>query len=122
MSDDEHGGHPVCFETTHWSVVLATAGSGPKAAAALEVLCKNYWYPLYAYARRNGQNVEDSKDLTQQLFAQFLEKNSFAQADQGKGRFRSFLLASMQNLMVGKWREQRTIRRGGDYEFVSLED
>ena len=79
------------FATTHWSVVLAAGQADtPQSAAALEQLCRTYWYPLYVYVRRRGYGVEDAQDLTQQFFAGFLEKESFSLADPARGRFRTF--------------------------------
>src|SRR5512138_472191 len=70
------------FATTHWSVVLATADQdSPQAGEALEQLCRAYWYPLYVYVRRRGHSPEDAQDLTQQFFAQFLQKAYFRLAD-----------------------------------------
>ncbi len=84
-------GQPL-FATTHWSVVLAAANEAtPEAAAALERLCRTYWYPLYAYVRRAGHSPADAQDLTQGFFAQLLARNSLAQVAPEKGRFRSFL-------------------------------
>src|SRR6266568_6947739 len=87
--------HPHVFATTHWSVVL-TAGqaASPTAAAALEELCRTYWYPLYAFVRRKGHSPHDAQDLTQAFFARLLEKNYVAQADRERGRFRTYLLAA----------------------------
>jgi hypothetical protein len=66
------------FATTHWSVVLRAADtSGPRANEALEQLCCTYWYPLYAYVRRQGQNPGDAQDLTQEFFARFLSRKYF---------------------------------------------
>src|SRR6266852_1253793 len=78
------------FPSTHWSVVLA-AGQAPGTVArdALERLARIYWYPLYGFIRRQGRSPEDAQDLTQQFFAQFLEHESFKQADQERGRFRT---------------------------------
>ena len=77
------------FATTHWSVVLATAGQdSPQAAAALEQLCRTYWYPLYCYIRRRGYGHEDAQDLTQGFLLRWLESKSFARADASKGRLR----------------------------------
>src|SRR5437899_2825288 len=82
------------FNTTHWSVVLAAGdAASPHAGAALEKLCGTYWYPLYAFVRREGYSAEDAQDLTQGFFARVLEKNYLAQVERQKGRFRSFLLA-----------------------------
>jgi DNA-directed RNA polymerase specialized sigma24 family protein len=84
------------FATTHWSVVLATRETNaPCALTALNRLCAIYWYPLYAYLRRRGHAEHDAQDLTQGFFAQLLERDSIQKADREKGRFRSFLLASL---------------------------
>ena len=84
---------PDVFATTHWSVVLAAARSdSPRAGAALEHLCRSYWYPIYHFVRRQGHSTHDAQDFTQEFFARLLEKNWIAQADQSRGRFRSFLL------------------------------
>src|SRR5690349_20416489 len=108
------------LHTTHWSVVLlAGHGVSAKATAALEALCQNYWYPLYAFARRQGLGPEDGQDATQQFFAVFLEKNYFSQADPSRGRFRSFLLASFKHFLANRYHESRTVRKGGRCSFVS---
>ncbi|MBA4148131.1 MAG: sigma-70 family RNA polymerase sigma factor [Verrucomicrobia bacterium] len=102
------------FVTTHWSVVL-TAGrhDTDRAHLALEKLCKTYWYPLYAYARRRGCNVEDAQDLTQGFFFALLRRNALAQVDRDKGKFRSFLLASMNHFMSDEWDKVRAQKRDG---------
>ena len=91
--DNDAHATPACsgeFTATHWSVVLAAAGQpeSPQAAAALERLCRTYWYPLYVYVRRRGHSPEDAQDLTQQFFARFLQKEYFRLADPRRGRFR----------------------------------
>src|SRR5690349_7381465 len=84
------------FVTTHWSLVLqAGEGSSPETAAALETLCRTYWYPLYVFVRAGGRSHEDAVDLTQEFFAQLLEKKWLADADPNRGRFRTYLLAMM---------------------------
>src|SRR5579859_3957401 len=90
------GGDPTHFATTHWSVVLAAGGQDlPERTEALERLCRAYWYPLYAYVRRRGFGPEDAQDLTQEFFTRLLKKNYPAQADRAKGKFRSFLLLTL---------------------------
>jgi len=102
------------FVTTHWSVVLAAAVSeSPGADAALEDLCKTYWPPLYAYVRRHGYSTEDAQDLTQEFFARLLRRNSIAGVSPHKGRFRSFLLASMNHFLADEWDKGRAAKRGG---------
>lgn len=102
------------FATTHWSVVLAAGQKGtPQSASALEILCRTYWYPVYAHVRQRGYAPEDAQDLTQQFFAHFLEKGSFDQADPARGRFRSFLLKSLQHFLTDDWKRAHRAKRGG---------
>ena len=118
MDEDARPGLPVStrgeFTTTHWSVVLAAGHDpSPHAEEALEQLCRNYWYPLYAYVRRRGYGPEDAQDLTQQFFARFLEKGSFSLADPSRGRFRTFLLKSLQHFLADDWKRAHRAKRGG---------
>src|SRR5258707_15372222 len=86
----------ACFATTHWSVVLAAGESDTRLATnALEKLCRAYWYPLYAYLRRRGYSEHDAQDLTQGFFAQIISRRSIQGVEREKGKFRSFLLASL---------------------------
>src|SRR6266487_2149630 len=110
------------FATTHWSVVLNAADSSrPGAREALEKLCCTYWYPLYAYVRRQGHTPEDAQDLTQAFFARFLEKQSFRQASPERGRFRSFLLTSLKHFLVNEWHRATARKRGGGQTLVPLD-
>ena len=110
------------FTTTHWSVVLAAADQErPEAAQALETLCRTYWYPLYAYVRRQGCSPEDAQDLTQAFFARLIEKHYLGQVDQQKGRFRSFLLAALRHFLSDQRDQARTLKRGGAAPHVSLD-
>ena len=110
------------FATTHWSVVL-TAGRHDTARGheALARLCQSYWYPLYAHARRRGLSPHDAQDLTQEFFAQLLERQSFAAADPSRGRFRSFLLTAMNHFLVTEWKKARAQKRGGGEALLSLD-
>jgi RNA polymerase sigma factor (sigma-70 family) len=102
------------FATTRWTVVLAAGqGHGPQAQAALEELCRTYWYPLYAYARRRGCTREDAEDLTQSFFARLLEKDYLEGVKEDRGKFRSFLLVAMKRFMANEWRRAHAIKRGG---------
>jgi len=102
------------FATTHWSVVLAAGhSSSPECRQALSALCESYWYPLYAYVRRRGHSVEEAQDLTQAFFAFLLEKDALRVADRERGRFRSFLLAALNNFLANEWRRAHAERRGG---------
>src|SRR5689334_11142306 len=97
------------FQTTHWSVVLAAGEPGhPAAQKALAELCRNYWYPLYAFVRRKGRTPEEAMDLTQEFFAVALEKNYVGDADRDRGRFRTFLLAAAENFLRNDWAKRQT--------------
>jgi len=102
------------FATTHWSLVLA-AGNGASADAqeALAALCRTYWYPLYAYVRRQGHQPDDAQDLTQAFFARLLEKHYLQSADPERGRFRSFLVTAFKRFLSKEHDRERTKRRGG---------
>lgn len=113
----------VQFATTRWSVVLSAAQrSVPAAAQALEILCRTYYYPLYAYVRRQGYDAHEAQDLTQEFFSRFLEKNYLASVDPQKGRFRSFLLASLKHFLGAARLRESAVKRGGRYTFVPLDD
>src|SRR5512137_1897928 len=92
-ADSTNGSRAEVFNTTHWSVVLqAGANDSPQAAEALASLCRAYWYPLYAYVRRQGHSVEDAQDLTQEFFLRLLEGKWIDHVDPLRGKFRTFLL------------------------------
>src|SRR6266850_2361843 len=88
------------FMTTHWSVVLAARTNSSSSEQALDRLCRAYWYPLYAYLRRLGEDVEAARDFTQAFFARLLEKNYLSQVQPEKGKFRCFLLASLKHFLA----------------------
>src|SRR6266550_3753205 len=110
------------FTTTHWSVVLAAGkGESKEADRALETLCRTYWWPLYAFVRRRGYAAHDAQDLTQEFFARLLEKNYLSAVDRNKGKFRSFLLASLEHFLANEWRNAHAQKRGGEFAFVSTD-
>jgi RNA polymerase sigma-70 factor (ECF subfamily) len=118
----EPAGRAAAFVTTRWSVVLAAGRSDTtRAQAALEKLCRAYWYPLYAYARRRGYTVEDAQDLTQEFFARVLEHHWLARADQAKGRFRTFLLTAMERFLANEWAKVRALKRGGGRRNIPIQ-
>ena len=110
------------FRTTHWSVVLLSAQSQmPGSRSALADLCRLYWYPLYAFVRRRGYTAEDAQDLTQGFFLSLLERRSLRQVHPDRGKFRSFLLASIKNYLSDAFQREKSIKRGGRIEFVPLD-
>ncbi len=112
------------FCTTHWSVVLA-AGKGatgdPRAQAALEILCRDYWYPIYAFVRRSGHGPHDAQDLTQEYLSRLVERRCLEGVEPGPARFRSFLLATLKQFLVDDWRRSQARKRGGGVTFLSLD-
>jgi RNA polymerase sigma factor (sigma-70 family) len=117
-SDDGSGR----FATTRWSMVLAAgAEASPETERALADLCQRYWYPLYVYVRRRIGDVDQARDLTQEFFARLLEKKTIARADPERGRFRSFLLTSLQHFLANEWQKHQTQKRGGGRRIVPLD-
>jgi len=110
------------FATTHWSVIAQAGRSdSPQARAALAQLCQVYWYPLYAFIRRQGHGVEDAQDLTQEFFARLLAKKFFTAAQPEKGRFRSFLLMTLKRFLANEWERAHAAKRGGGRTPVSID-
>jgi RNA polymerase sigma-70 factor (ECF subfamily) len=119
---DQGGELPQDFHTTHWSIVtLAADTASPDSVAALEKLCRAYWFPLYAFVRRRGHDVEEARDLTQGFFAVLLEKNYVAAADVQRGRFRTFLLSAMSHYLANEWNRAHAKKRGGNLPRFSLD-
>lgn len=110
------------FATTRWTVVLAAGQcDAPLADAALEELCRTYWFPLYAYVRRRGHVREDAEDLVQEFFARFLAKNHLTALGAEHGRFRAFLLASLKHFLANEWKKSQRLKRGGGEAVLSLD-
>ncbi len=114
------------FATTRWSVVAAcqpdTHANPAEADAAIAQLCHDYWPPLYSFVRRRGYSAADAQDLVQSFFAHLLRKKIYAQTDQAKGKFRSFLLTALKNYLADSWEKERAAKRGGGSEWVLLDD
>lgn len=111
------------FATTSWSLVGDAAGDGGSKVArkALEELCQLYWYPLYAFSRRQGFDPTEAEDVTQGFFAQMLAGAMLTKADAGRGRFRSFLLAALTNYIANVRRDLSALKRGGGTKAISLD-
>ena len=122
MPDRSSPGRGGRFNTTRWSLVLA-AGQATNAASgeALAYLCEAYWYPVYAFVRRQGYRPEDCADLTQAFFTRVLEKNYFQEVDPSRGRFRAFLCASLRHFLSNERDRAQTLKRGGPRPPISLD-
>jgi RNA polymerase sigma-70 factor (ECF subfamily) len=111
------------FAATSWTNVMAAQQQGsPEAEAALERLCRTYWYPLYAYLRRKGHDPHRAQDLTQEFLYRLIKENYLGAADRRRGKFRSFLLASLNHFVSNQRDYERAVKRGGRVNIVSLED
>ncbi|MEM7147946.1 MAG: sigma-70 family RNA polymerase sigma factor [Verrucomicrobiota bacterium] len=121
MMETQDGNH--AFLTTRWTMVLDAQNDAQRTIAgeALHELCKAYWYPLYAFARRKGLSSHDAQDHTQGFFLRFLEKHYLESVDRSKGRFRSFLMASFQHYLSDQWKYAGAKKRGGGMKAISLD-
>ena len=116
---------PGGFVTTRWSLILSATdldGDKQKAHAALAELCRSYWRPVFLFISRQGYSTPEAQDLTQDFFVTILETDWLQQADQHRGRFRSFLLKSVQNFIGHAEERRRAIKRGAGFEFVSWDE
>jgi DNA-directed RNA polymerase specialized sigma24 family protein len=116
---------PRMFATTRWSLILSAAHSGgddQKARKALTELCRTYWRPIFLFVCRHGYSTQEAQDLTQDFFVMVLESNWLQHADEHRGRFRSFLLKSLQNFLSHAEDRSRALKRGSKMEFVSWDD
>lgn len=112
------------FATTQWSMVLAAgaAENTEKARAALEALCRAYWRPLFVCVRRQGYSEPDAQDLVQAFFARILARNDLQAVRRERGRFRSYLLASLKHFLINDWKRRGAEKRGGGQVMVALDD
>lgn len=114
---------PGQFPQTRWSVVLAAcdANDSGRSTAALDDLCRAYWFPLYVYIRRRGISPEDAEDLTQGYFVALIEKNYLAQADRDRGKLRSFLLTTLKHYLADEWTKAHALKRGPGRMMVAID-
>lgn len=122
MNPPQHNSGIEPFIRTQWSQVLRAADpAAPGSASALQELCQDYWFPLYAFVRRSGHSPQDAEDLTQAFFARLLDKNYLASADREKGRFRTFLLVALKRFLANEWERQHALKRGGFATVIAID-
>ncbi len=109
------------FPSTQWSLVLRAGCGSAASASALESLCRAYWPPIFAHLRMRGHPLHEAEDLTQEFFTRLLAGNSFAQVSAERGRFRTFLLASLRNFTINEWKRENAAKRGGGVVKVDLD-
>ena len=102
-------------------MVSARQPESAQSTAALETLCRTYWYPLYAYLRRQGQKPQDAQDLTQGFFARLLQKDYLQAAAREKGRFRTFMLVALKRFVANEWDREHAQKRGGFAPIVAID-
>jgi RNA polymerase sigma-70 factor (ECF subfamily) len=102
-------------------MVLKAAQDDDSGRRALAELCQLYWYPLYAFLRRQGTDQDSAKDLTQGFFTRLIEKADLRKVETGRGTFRSYLLASLKHFAANEWDRQQAQKRGGGQTIVSLD-
>lgn len=120
-STTERAPHGGLFVTTRWSVVLEAAEDSPTGRAALETLCRIYWFPVYALVRRSGQDPTAAADFTQEFFARLLTNDGLAKVRRERGRFRSFLAQCVRNFLADEWDKRAAQKRGAHAVPISIE-
>src|ERR1700733_2432069 len=109
------------FPTTKWTLIFRARLPGSEAGAAIEELCRDYWFPIYTFLRRRGHSRADAEDLTQGFFQKLIEDGLFQTAQRDKGRLRSLLLAALEFFLVDQFRHGNALKRGGGKAIVSIE-
>jgi len=109
------------FPTTSWTMISAAGSWTDGSRQALSDLCEAYWLPVYGFIRRKGHSREEAEDLTQEFFARLAERGSLAAAQPDRGRFRSFLLASVSNFLANEWDRSNALKRGAGAPLLALD-
>lgn len=130
MAEENSDQSPGCnrerwaqFSATSWTnLLMARQGDGQQSEAALEKLCRSYWYPLYAHVRRRGFDADQAQDLTQDFFFRILRENYLGSVDRTKGKFRSFLLAALDHFLLDQRKRANALKRGGGQIIISLDE
>ncbi|MDB6167547.1 MAG: polymerase sigma factor, sigma-70 family [Verrucomicrobia bacterium] len=110
------------FPATQWSMIVRAGGPDTsEARSALEHLCRQYWFPLYSFVRRQGRSHHEAEDCTQEFLARLLAAEGVGRARREQGRFRTFLLAGLRNFLTNEWHRSQAAKRGGGHVLLSLE-
>lgn len=115
---------PTPFPLTRWTLIRRVQkGGGQEATKALDEICREYWYPIYAFARRQGFPRQDAEDVTQIFFQRLIASETIQAAQQEKGRMRTFMLSLLKKVISNRLRDAATEKRGGSpAATISFED
>jgi len=116
-----HESFAIRFPTTSWTMISAAGNWSDGSRQALSHLCEAYWLPVYGFIRRKGHGREAAEDLTQEFFTRLIERGSLAAAQRDRGRFRSFLLASVSNFLANEWDRSNALKRGAGATLLALD-
>jgi RNA polymerase sigma factor (sigma-70 family) len=123
LADDKAGAPaPSGFNTTRWSVISRATTRSPEGRAALETLCQAYWFPVYAFARKQGCSPTDAEDVTQDFFAEIVQSEFLQRADPERGRFRGYLLTAVRRRIINARESERAQKRGGGSTIISIDE
>ena len=115
---------PSPFPDTRWTLIQKVQkGTETDAACAMEEICRQYWYPIYAFARRNGFSAADAEDLTQTFFQRLIKSETIRAARQERGMLRTFMLSLLKHVIANHYRDAGAAKRGGaGTTTISLDD
>ena len=113
---------PSGFATTHWSLIARATTPSAEGSAALEALCRAYWFPVYAFARKQGCSAADAEDVTQDFFSEIVQSEFLVRADPERGRFRSYLLTAVRRRIVNAYDRAHAQKRGGREQLISIDE
>lgn len=121
--DTTMGGRQRGFQTTHWSEIeRARTHHEERRQARVSGLMQRYWKPIYWCLRRKGCSNDDAKDLTQGFFCEIvLGRELIQQAEETKGRFRTFLLTALNRYVTSVYRRENALKRRPFAGLISLE-
>lgn len=110
------------FQATRWTLIARSRGGGTSAKAALSDLCAAYYAPVVAFLRSEGRTEDAARDLAHGFFARLLEGGRLEQAEEGRGRFRSYLLGALKHFLSDQRDHAMAAKRGGGVEHAPIED
>lgn len=109
------------FQATRWTLVNRSRGDDTSAKAALSDLCEAYYAPVIVFLKREGRSEDAARELAHGFFARLLEGGALENAEQGRGRFRSYLLGALKHFLADQRDHVMAAKRGGGMEHTILD-